>query len=349
MRIFAKNRDLKQLPCSKERLIFLLIAILVLAIIVLIHELGHFTVAKLSGIEVKEFAIGFGPKLLSKKYKDTVYSIRAIPLGGFNDIDLENRDENKKDAFANKPYWVKVLLLVAGGGFNLISAFLALILMVLIYGTPTPTNEVKEISAEHIASQYLEVGDRILSVNGEAVNSKEIIKATNLVIEIERNNETKTIEIEKEANTLLGVTFGVENKPTTLAESIKTASNVFYKSTVMIFQGIHNLIFNSDTKLTENLAGPIGVTQAIDKNVKSDGMQGGLLMFVMISINLGYINLLPIPILDGGHVVVLTIEKIIRKPISEKGKEIIYGCGLAVLSVLFLIGMYADLSRIFPQ
>lgn len=316
---------------------------------IIIHELGHFTVAKLSGIEVREFAVGFGKTLFSKKYGETIYSLRAIPLGGFNDINLENTEGD--NCFTKKPFFIRFLTLFAGSAFNLISAFVVLTMMTLYWGIPVMSNNI-EIKQGYVAEQYLQDNDKIISLNGYNVNvqkdfdnvSKLIADATVLETVIERDGEQKTLVINKEANAPLGVVFKQAYMPQPFSKSVYASALAYRNICVSMYDAVIDIFSKPEVNSTEQLAGPIGVTQAISKATDNLGAYGFLFTFVLVSINLGFVNLLPIPVLDGGHICIQGIEAIIGRTLPKK--EIITYVGVAIIGCIFLLGMYGDISRL---
>lgn len=328
----------------------ILFALFAFALMVMIHELGHFTVAKLSGIEVKEFAIGFGKILFSKKYGETIYSLRAIPLGGFNDINLEDVESEK--CFAKKPFLIRFLTLFAGSAFNLVSAFVVLVIMASCWGIPTMSNII-DVRQGYVAEQYLQNDDKIISFNGYNIDnaeksfseiSKSIAEATVLDMVIERNGELKNVTINKDANTPLGITFRSEYLPQPFDKSVYASALAYRNICISMYDAVSDIFTKQDVNPTEQLAGPIGVTQAFTKATDNMGAYGFLFTFVLVSINLGFVNLLPIPVLDGGHICIQAIEAVIGRPLPQK--DLVTYIGISIIGFIFVLGMYGDISRL---
>lgn len=331
----------------------ILVALIAFALMIIIHELGHFTVAKLSGIEVKEFAIGFGKQIFSIKKGETIYSLRCIPLGGFNDIDLSETAKGPNN-FNSKPLFARILLLFAGSGFNLLSAFFALMLLLMVWGIPVPSSTIGMVQPNSVASSYLQPDDKILKINGETIDfnsnydkfSQTVFTSSQLELEVERNSEIKTLDISKTENTPIGIVFEQEYKPVSFTNSIPYAAKAYITILKEFTNAIYRTVYSPEIQITDVVAGPIGVTQVMSTATEEMGGLGLIFTFVLISINLGIANLLPLPILDGGHIVFQIIEHFIGRPIPANQKRIIEYCGIGIIISIFLLGTYSDILRI---
>lgn len=335
----------------------LALAILTFALMIFFHELGHFVSAKLTGMEVKEFAIGFGKKLISKKFGDTVYSIRAIPLGGFNNIPSLDNDLAEKNMTA-KSFGKRFIVLFMGSGANLLTAWLCLACMMLFIGTPAASTTIHSVAQGYAAESYLQPNDRILSINGEDFSgtnifkdstnvTSKIVQSSNLAVTVARNKETLSFNIPKEAGTPLGVVFQRGYEPVPVKDIVWATNDVYERTTLLLYDGIKQIVYpQKEQKLTEVVAGPIGVTQAMYKAQDTMGIFGLLFVFVLISINIGIFNLLPIPILDGGHIFLQFVQFISNGKLKEVHVRAFNYAGIAVLGTLFLLGTYADICRL---
>lgn len=339
-------------------------AIFVFGLLVLVHEFGHFITAKMTGMRVDEFAIGFGPKLISKKYGETVYSLRAIPLGGFNDIAGMDPDNNTagERGFCAKPVLSRMFVILAGATMNFI---LPIVLFFMIYatlGVEKPSNEpvignvIPGMSAEKAG---LKEGDRILSVDGLEVTTwkeftdklKGVAEGQNVSLRYKRGEEISEVTVSPKLNkqenrTLVGVQSSTIYEEKSVPESFTLAIEHTKKITVFMIDSIVRLF--KELEQTENLAGPIGIVQ-MSGQVAERGFIPLLNFAALLSINLGIINLLPVPVLDGGHFVNLFIEAVRGKPLGSKAVAYTQRIGIALLLMLMLFATKNDLVRVFMK
>lgn len=339
-------------------------AVFVFGLLVLVHEFGHFITAKMTGMRVDEFAIGFGPKLISKKHGETVYSLRAIPLGGFNDIagmDPENNTAGER-GFCSKPVLSRMLVILAGATMNFI---LPIVLFFMIYATlgeSMPSTEpviggiIQGMSAEKAG---LQEGDKILSVNGQAVTTwkdftdklKTVEAGQNILLQYQRGETISEVTVsptynEQEQRALIGVQSSIVYESKTVPESFTLAIDHTKEITVYMLESIVRLF--KEPEQTENLAGPIGIVQ-MSGQVAERGFIPLLNFAALLSINLGIINLLPVPVLDGGHFINLFIEAVRGKPLGSKAVAYTQRVGIALLLMLMLFATKNDLVRVFMK
>lgn len=338
-------------------------AVLMLGILITLHELGHFIMARITGIGVIEFAVGFGPKLLSRTSKKTgiVYSLRAFPLGGFcrfvgDETDTEGLE--REDSYYKSKVWKRVLTSLAGPGTNLL---VGLLLLVIISGTvglqtieiqPTIAVVRSESPAENAG--FLP-GDRIVSVNGvEMETTEEISGAITAAGDaesdfgIERDGELMTITAKPEWNEEEGRSMiGIEYQWVAVKRG---AFSAFGEVVTSIYNILKDLITTGTG--VENISGPIGAITGIKELTEQANEQTGqalptyLLLASQISINLGLFNLLPIPGLDGSKLIFLLIEKIRGKPLDPNKEGMVTLVGFALLMVLMVAVLYLDISRL---
>lgn len=337
-------------------------AVFVFGLLVLVHEFGHFITAKMTGMRVDEFAIGFGPKIISRKHGETVYSLRAVPLGGFNDIAGMDPDNNTagERGFCAKPVLSRMVVILAGATFNFI---LPIVLFFMIYatiGVGQPAQEpiiggvIQGMSAEKAG---LKEGDKILSVDGQTVTTwkdftdklKNIEAGQNIQLRYERGEVVNEVTVsptfnEQEKRVLVGVQSSVVYESKTLPESFTLAIEHTKEITVFMIDSIVRLF--KEPEQTENLAGPIGIVQ-MSGQVAERGFIPLLNFAALLSINLGIINLLPVPVLDGGHFVNLFIEAVRGKPLGAKAVAYTQRVGIALLLMLMLFATKNDLVRVF--
>jgi regulator of sigma E protease len=345
-------------------------AIIVLGVLVFVHELGHFLLAKKLGVGVITFSLGFGPKLIGRKFGETQYQIAAVPLGGFVKLIGENSEEEIKEedrarSFSAQPIWKRASIIGAGPLFNLL--FAALLFSALnVSGIPYLPSNVGEVSPGLPAETAgLQKGDVVLSIDGEAVSKWDDIsriirssKGKELSIQVKRDGdlfETKVTPQSSKAKNLFGedVTIfmiGIVPSDEVLIQKVNPAVAVG-KGMVQTWQGIE-LTVVSIVKLisrvipAKTIGGPILIAQLAGEQAKR-GLASLILFMAILSINLGVINLFPIPILDGGYFPFLGLEAILKKPISIKKMEKAQQIGLILIILLMLFAFYNDLIRIF--
>lgn len=334
----------------------LLATIFVFGIIVFIHELGHFVTAKASGMRVDEFAIGFGPVLVKKQHGETLYSIRAIPLGGFNKIAGMMPDEPLDDrSFMNKPVWKRFIVIFAGAFFNFLLAIVIFFGVFVTYGQQTPSTEPvigRIVSDSPAAAAHLEVNDRITSINGKPVKVWSDI-TTNLkgtentvvTMMIDRNGESREVSVipkENSGRAIIGINPTIISTPYSVGE----AAQLSVVGTIAILKEmVHTLWMMITGQVAAQVSGPIGVAQAAGEMAQF-GFVYLLNFTAILSLNLGVINLLPVPALDGGHLILLVIEGITRRRMPPKALQYIQLTGVVLLIALFIYATTHDISRL---
>ena len=337
-------------------------AVFVFGLLVLVHEFGHFITAKMTGMRVDEFAIGFGPKIISRKHGETVYSLRAVPLGGFNDIagmDPENNPAGER-GFCEKPVLSRMIVILAGAAMNFVLPIILFAVIYLVIGAGRPATEpvigdvIAGMSAE---AAGIKAGDKILSVDGQTVTTwtnftdklKTIPPGKNIELQFQRGDEVRQVTVtpkydEQSKRVLVGVQSSIVYDPKTLPESFALAVEHTKEITVAMIDAIANLFREPDQ--TKNLAGPIGIIQ-MSGQVAERGFIPLLNFAALLSINLGIVNLLPVPVLDGGHFVNLFIEAVRGKPLGAKAIAYTQRVGIALLLMLMLFATKNDLMRVF--
>lgn len=344
-------------------------AIVLLGILIFVHELGHFLFAKLMKVKVLKFSLGFGPKIMGKKYGETEYLISAFPLGGYvkmlgEDQESEIREDERARAYSFQPVWKRLLIVMSGPVFNL---FFAAFIFILVFfaGVPSLSPEVGEIMADTPAARAgLAKGDIIVEIDGTPIKRWDEMTAIvhksagiKLDFKIKRNDGIITLDITPEKKTAPNI-FG-ENKEVGLI-GIRPSGNTFIEKRAMPDAFVQAIIRTWEISVltivsiiklvqriipAETIGGPILIFQMAGQQAA----QGPLSFFVfmaIISINLGVLNLLPIPVLDGGHILFLGIEAVRRKPVNEKFIMIAQRVGLALLITLMVFAFYNDIMRL---
>ncbi len=346
----------------------LLLFIIILGTIVLIHELGHFLFAKLFGVYVYEYSIGMGPKVYSKKPKnsETEYNIRALPIGGFVRLAGEEGEDDDTDVpldrkLYKKGFFQRFLIFFMGPGFNMLLALVTLFVMCMIFGASMSTLEVDKIPSDYPAYEAgLRDGDTILAVNGEKVSTwtqarlKIATAKSGSSIDFkikDTNGEVKNIvikpkkEIDEEGE--VKYVYGVSSK----LKKLRGLAGSFEYS----FVETKNIILSMGTTLkylftgrvgVNDLSGPVGIYEVVDEQAKY-GIDSLLYLMAYLSINVGIVNLVPFPAFDGGHILFLIIEKIRRKPVSANVEATITGIGFVCLMILMIYVTFHDVIRIF--
>lgn len=365
--------------------------VVVLGILIFVHELGHFLLAKWLGVKVEKFSLGFGPKLFGRTIGETEYLVSAFPLGGyvkmygeggFSETEMvESRQTedspavtavgqepleeiDKARSFAHKPVWARMAIVLAGPAFNMIFAWLLLICLYLV-GMPIMKATVGEVLKDRPAAVAgMQKGDRITAVNGHPVVQWEdfasyMAKADgDVTLSVIRDGKPLTITITPQIGDSKNIFGETIKKPiigvspsyefTTerfgLIEAVKMGNakavevtNLTVLSMVKLFQGVVPL---------KTVGGPLMIADMADKAAKTGGATFFMLLAV-VSINLGVLNLLPIPILDGGHLMFYTIEAVIRRPVSQKVREYAQQAGMLLLISLMVLAFYNDIVRYF--
>jgi regulator of sigma E protease len=352
----------------------ILATIIVLGILVFVHELGHFLLAKKLGVAVLKFSLGFGPKLVGKKIGETEYQIAVFPLGGFvkplgEDPQEEIKEEDRHRSLWAQPIWKRALIIGAGPFFNFFLAAAIFSLINIFVGVPLPpSSRIGEVSPGLPAEQAgLRKGDVILSINGEDTskwdNLSTIIRSSkgkDLFLKVKRDGEIFEVKVTPKPSTQKNL-FGEDIQTfiigiTPYDEVVVQKVNPVIAVGTGILQTWHGiqLMVIGIVKIIERVipAKEIGSPIMIAKLAGEQAQKGILSLAIftaIISINLGLINLFPIPILDGGHFLFLGLEAVFRKPLSIKKMEIAQQIGLIFLIFLMLFAIYNDLIRyVFP-
>ncbi|MBN1364848.1 MAG: RIP metalloprotease RseP [Syntrophaceae bacterium] len=343
--------------------------IVLLGILIFVHELGHFLAARMAGVGVLKFSLGFGPKIFGKKIGKTEYVISWIPLGGFVKLlgesgNEELSPEDEKMSFCKQSVWKRMLIVLAGPGFNFLLA-IVIFVIVLTYGLPSLTSEVGEVRLDSPAFEAgMLKGDKIVSMNGEKIEFWEDIrliiaesKEKQIEVIVDRVgkeklflikpklSKTKNIFGEEVSAYLIGISpaekTAIERRnvwDAILSSIYKTweISKLTVISVVKIFEGVIS---------PKTLGGPIFIAQVAGAQVK-EGIIPFILFMAILSINLGVINLFPIPVLDGGHIFFYIIEIVIRRELNIKVREISQQVGFVLLLMLMLFVIFIDIERL---
>lgn len=348
--------------------------ILILGLIVLVHEFGHFIFSKMFKIHVYEFSIGMGPVLWStkkirekkikegKKVSETIYCLRLIPIGGFVSLAGEGSEEDKsvkkENLMQSKPVWQRFLVMFFGAGNNFILGLIVLILAGLIYGAPDISTKIpKVLDGSPVYVEGLKDGDEIISINGKRTKTLDDVQlylaiAGNKETEFKvlRNNEKLTYKVtpltgkEQEEK---GYSFGIQFGSTLqkgLGKSLEFGFKKFYSISRQVFITMKELICGGVS--LKELSGPVGIYSAVD-TTRHSGFYSVLVLIAMLSINVGILNLIPFPAFDGGRILFIIIEKLRGKPIKAETENMIHNIGFFLLIALLIYVTFNDILRLF--
>ena len=343
----------------------LILFILILGVIVFIHEFGHFTWAKITGVYVYEFSIGMGPKLWGKKGKETEYTIRAIPIGGFCQLAGEDPDDEdlkkipKDKILQSKTCFQRFLIMFFGAGNNFISAILILFFIALVWGGSTMNPIITQVQKDYPAYEAgIRKGDVVTEINGKKVSTSDDLA---LYLAIADPSKKNVIEVDRDGKDL---TFKVKPKKVKKDDAVSyvygigmqqekthgfvAAINYTIDKTVSIFKQMCitvGYLFTGGISLNQ-LSGPVGIYSVVGEQSKA-GLASILYLVAFLSINVGFINLLPFPAFDGGHIMFLIIEKIKGSPVNPEIQNKINTVGLMLLMLLMIVVTFNDILRLF--
>lgn len=336
--------------------LYILIAILMLGVIIVFHELGHFVVGRLCGIGVIEFSVGFGPKLFGWTRKGIDYSIRLLPIGGFCKFVGEDDDNPAPNAMNNMPVWKRFLTVFSGPAMNFVLAFAAAVLMLcLFYGRVLPTVDTV-VEGMPAAEAQLAPGDVIIAANdteipydqtGTTVLREIIQSSASVELTVRRGNDqlrlTMTPDVVTDEATgqtakQIGITFGIV--PLSVLDAVPEAWNYMGEIIKTMLDFLRDLFFKGQG--ADQMAGAIGTVAVASEAMQTD--RSMILNFVvLISLNLGIINLLPLPALDGGRLVFLIVEGIRRKPVPPEKEGLVHAIGLVLFFALAIYLAWHDI------
>lgn len=336
------------------------VSLLVFGTVIFIHELGHFLMAKYSGITVREFALGMGPVVFRWQRGETQYALRAFPVGGF--VSMVGEDEEEEDAaqdgsFQKAPVGNRILVIVAGAVMNLILGFV-LVVIIICMGNAITSRTVAEFFPDATTqASGLQAGDKIVAVNG-----RRCFIANDIFYELERTQngeadltvvrEGKTVELPnvlfstetEDGATRFIIDFKVYGVQKTFSTVLEAAGRTTLSYGRMILMSLVDLV--TGRIALNNLSGPVGIVSAIGQ-ASSAGLETILNLAALITINLGIFNLLPLPALDGGKLALLIIEAVRRKPLPQKYEIAINAAGFVLLIGLMLFATFNDITRLF--
>ena len=338
-----------------------ILALIIFSAIVIFHELGHFLLAKWNGIEVIEFSLGMGPRLLSHVWGDTRYSLKLLPIGGSCQMVGEEEASDSEGAFGNKSVWARIAVVAAGPVFNFI---LAWVLALSIVGSVGYDNTMVDIIPDSAAAEAgMEDGDQIISINGsrtwlyrEVSLYSSLHQGQTATVVFERNGEKQTVVLTpKQSDTgayLYGFSRTVQREKGGALETVGySCAEIRYwlKATVESLK----MLIGGQVGL-EEMSGPVGIVSTIGDTYKESRVDGWyyvtmnmIMIAIFLSVNLGVMNLLPIPALDGGRLVFLILEAIRGKAIPQEKESMVHFTGFVLLMGLMAVILFSDLHKLF--
>ncbi len=348
-------------------IINIILFILILGILVFVHELGHFLTAKKSGVFIHEFSIGMGPLIKTFKGKDGIsYSIRALPIGGYVQMageiyEDDDTDKIPKEQFmCNRPWYQRFIVLVAGVFNNFLLAIILLFVIALIWGAPSLKPTIYGVTEDSAVEEAgIVAGDLITEINGKEVKTWD---KAQLLLMIKSKNDTYDITVKHENGKYDTYSvhptekedeegkksrlFGIETKAEVKKGFVPAVKYAFQKFGSTMEQMVLTLSYLFTGKLSiNNLSGPVGIYSVVGET-RQEGVSSVLFLIAYLSLNLGIMNILPIPALDGGHVLFLIIELITRKKVNQKVESITTTIFFVLLLLLMLYVTIHDIIRL---
>lgn len=335
-------------------------AILIFSLIIFVHELGHFLTARLFGVTVHEFSIGMGPALVTRQgRRETQYSLRAIPMGGYCRIEGEDEDSADPGSFSRRKPVPRMVILAAGACMNLLLGFLIVMGLVAASSVESgglPSTRVEHVNPEASAAEFLQPGDRIVAINGKTVHIRR-----DLSFELSRTNGASTsLTLVRDGKKItesflpMEVTYEDGSKGYVVGFDIamdritpwRILRESFFQTVWMVklvFVSL-GMLFNGQAGLND-LSGPVGVVHAMN-TVAQSGWYDFLFFAAFLAVNIGVMNLLPLPALDGGRILFVLIELIFRRPVPRDKEGWIHFVGFALLILLMVYATFNDILRI---
>lgn len=342
----------------------IILAILLFSAIIIIHELGHFLLAKANKIRVDEFSLGLGPTLFGRQIGETKFSLKALPFGGACMMGEDDVEDTSEGSFNSKSVWVRISVIVAGPLFNLILGWILCVIMAawIGYAAPVVTAVDEGYSA---AEQGLQAGDVITGINGKRIHLWDEISLKNLMntnaepleVTYSRNGEETTIivkprKLENDVFPRMGIEGPVKRTRTGLFGSLKYGVYTTKYWVEYTFGSLKMLVTGQVG--VKDMSGPVGIVDVVDETYQNSipyGIKNVVLnlmkLCILLSVNLGIMNLLPLPALDGGRLIFLVLEAIRGRRVAPEREGMVHFAGFMALMVLMAVVMYNDIMRLF--
>lgn len=352
-------------------LLYIIAALLILSFIVMVHEFGHYLAGRLCGIGIVEFAVGMGPKLFGWERKGIKYSVRAIPIGGFCAFVGEDDDNPAPNAMNRMPVWKRIVTVASGPIMNFVLAYVVCAILLANFMNVLLMPRIDAVIEDMPAIEAgFEAGDVVVAVNGTEISydndgaelMRSIVQSADdqTVINFTVDRDGEIIEIPLSPKLVpvqyvnaqtgeeyyqdtyqIGIQFGVRNY--TFAESIKGSAGYMVDTAKLMIDSLKNLVFKGEG--VDDISGPVGIVSVMTQQI-SEGLYMILYLVFIISLNLGIMNLLPLPALDGGRLVFLAVEGITRKRIPPEKEGYVHALGLLLLFGFMIFITYKDIVRL---
>lgn len=340
----------------------IILAILIFSFIVFFHELGHFLLAKMNGVEVNEFAVGMGPAIYSREYKGTKYAVRIFPIGGFCAMGEDDEATESPNNFNNKSVWARISVIAAGPVFNFILAFIFSVILTAMVGYDKPV--VSGVEEGYPAAEAgIQAGDTIVKMGGKRIHLFREVSVYNqfhqgeeVAVTYRRNGEEKTVTLTPKEDKELGYErLGISSSGYEKANLLTALQYGVFVERFWINTTLESLKMLVTGKVgIDQLSGPVGIVDVVDDSYKESRSYGFMAVLaqllyiaILISANLGVMNLLPLPALDGGRLVFLFVEAVRRKRVPPEKEGYVHLVGIACLMILMVFVMFNDIRRVF--
>ena len=336
-----------------------LLTILMFAVMILIHECGHFAFAKLFRVKVNEFSLGMGPQIVAKTWGETKYAIRALPIGGYVSMEGENEDSGDPRAFCAQKAWKRFLIVCAGALMNIILGFVLLVIVFAPAETVSTTVVSRFRDGAVTCDSGLQVGDQLLKINGHAIwTDKDVVMlllssdSADMEFVVKRDGERITLPNvhfltqagEDGEKDQLFIGFWLAPKKNGVLATVQYAASETLSLGRMVWLSFVDLVTGNVG--FDQLSGPVGVGSVVGE-VAEAGISSVLNLMAFLTINIGIFNLLPIPALDGGRLFFILVEMIFRKPINRKYEAYVHAAGLILLFGLMIVITLKDIFQLF--
>ena len=324
------------------KILYILAAICILGVIVVVHEFGHYLVGRLCGIGVVEFAVGMGPKLFGWKRKGIQYSVRLIPLGGFCKFVGEDEAHPAPNAMNNAKVWKRFLTVAAGPVMNFVFAYVVAVVLLANYMTASLLPKIDAVVENTPAyAAGFQAGDETTALNFTLNRNGETVETqvTPALVDVESVDENGNATVTQALQ--IGIQFS--SRTYTFTEAVPEAGRFMLDVTKMMLTTLKNLVFKGEG--VKEVSGPVGIISFVSGQVK-EGWYMILYIVFLISLNLGIMNLLPLPALDGGRLVFLIVEGIRRRPVPPEKEGMVHAIGFLLLLVLIGLVTYQDIARL---
>lgn len=332
----------------------IILMILLMCVLIIPHEFGHFITAKACGVQVNEFSIGMGPLLYQKQRGETMYSLRLVPIGGYCAMEGENEESDNPRSFNNKPALAKIAVVLAGAFMNILIAVVIITGIIMYSGYAT--NYIGSVMENSPAMEAgIMADDKIVEINGSEIKSWDDViiafdgvesdKEQAVDIKVNRAGEIKEFSVVPELNDEDRYVIGITTRP---GRNIFRCAWYGVQSTwalnMELISSIRSMFADGIGK--DDVTGPVGMAQVVNQSAKV-GIINYVYLLALISLNLALINLLPFPALDGGRFIFIIIRKITGNMISDNVEGYVHAAGMVILLALFVIVTWNDIMRLF--